>query len=892
MTRCLSIFTICSIAAFAQGLRNPGFEEGDPGTLGPGWFGPRSINGYTVSRTASSPRSGTFCAEIAWTGAQDPKVFGNVMQSFDATPYRGKKVRFRAAVKLGAAAPGDHAQLWMRVDRTDKSMGFFDNMNDRPITAASWTEFEINGELDETADRINIGLMLFGKGKAWLDDVTFEVTGETPTQPPYTPSAGAAFDRLTEASKLWVYVKYFHPRVTAPGVDWDQAFMDAAPAILESKNDDEYAAALGRMLEPLHDPSTRVVNPRKEFDNGNQFDFDPAATDVLVVGKKHGSSQESRTAHDALRAKLATVKAAVFDLRGQSGFAQYEGLLAGADDVAFPAQRKRVHDGYASQNSGGYQGYHSSWVIEEGAIFKKTDGAHVPTVFLVNRQTMIPQLAVALQTSGDAAIVSEGGAEDAPNDAQFVTGHFYQMAAFGVIVRTSDNVYPDGTTGLSPNVILNQTGDQALQAAIDIARSGKWPQPLPRRKPARIPAVYTERTYGARDYPSTQLRMLAAARIWGVFNYFHPYKDLYGEDWDAVLADFLPRMAAAKDAREYNLEVARMVAHTHDTHCYVSSAALNAARGNAPAGLTVRWIEHQPVVTKVVDDTLHDKVHPGDVVTKIDGEPVARRIDWLSPTIAASTPQSLMARVMEMLLSGNYGVRTTVGFRGPDAVEHDVEVGHDPAFFSKLAPSRNGETFRLLNPKVGYVDLERLPNAQVDAMFDAFQNTEAIIMDMRGYPQGTAWSIAPRLAVKPALLNAQIRTNVVSAYGENAIRSELGGQRIPVADKPRYTGKTIMLIDERAISQSEHSGLMYKTANGTVFIGSGTTGANGDITGFTAPGGIRIPFSGHDIRWPDGKQLQRVGLVPDIEVHPTIAGIRDGRDEVLERALQYLKEGK
>ena len=41
--------------------------------------------------------------------------------------------------------------------------------------------------------------------------------------------------------------------------------------------------------------------------------------------------------------------------------------------------------------------------------------------------------------------------------------------------------------------------------------------------------------------------------------------------------------------------------------------------------------------------------------------------------------------------------------------------------------------------------------------------------------------------------------------------------------KPRYAGRTVMLIDENAISQSEHSGLFYKTANGTTFVGSPET---------------------------------------------------------------------
>jgi C-terminal processing protease CtpA/Prc len=98
-----------------------------------------------------------------------------------------------------------------------------------------------------------------------------------------------------------------------------------------------------------------------------------------------------------------------------------------------------------------------------------------------------------------------------------------------------------------------------------------------------------------------------------------------------------------------------------------------------------------------------------------------------------------------------------------------------------------------------------------------------------------------------------------------------------------------MLIDERAISQSEHSGLMYRVANGTQFVGQPTTGANGDLSAMRLPGGILVTFSGQDIRWPDGRQLQRVGLQPDFSVAPTIQGKRAGRDEVLEQAIAVVR---
>lgn len=91
------------------------------------------------------------------------------------------------------------------------------------------------------------------------------------------------------------------------------------------------------------------------------------------------------------------------------------------------------------------------------------------------------------------------------------------------------------------------------------------------------------------------------------------------------------------------------------------------------------------------------------------------------------------------------------------------------------------------------------------------------------------------------------------------------------------------------MSQAEHTGLFFEAANGTVFIGTPTAGANGDITNVVVPGGATMYFSGHDVRHADGRQLQRVGLQPTVRVEPTIAGIRAGRDEVLDAALRYLQ---
>jgi len=215
--------------------------------------------------------------------------------------------------------------------------------------------------------------------------------------------------------------------------------------------------------------------------------------------------------------------------------------------------------------------------------------------------------------------------------------------------------------------------------------------------------------------------------------------------------------------------------------------------------------------------------------------------------------------------------------------------------FHQAYEERTGEIIRRLPGDIGYVDLNRLSTSQVDEMFERFRDTRAIILDGRGSPRNTAWDIAPRLTEKVSPPAALFQRPVPCFPADP--RTEISGQTLiyrfvqalPPTDKWRYKGKTVMLIDERTLSQGEHTGLFFEVANGTKFVGSATSGADGDVTNLVVPGGIVIYFTGQAVRHADGRQLQRIGLIPDIEARPTIRGIQAGRDEVLEKAVQYLQ---
>ncbi len=51
-------------------------------------------------------------------------------------------------------------------------------------------------------------------------------------------------------------------------------------------------------------------------------------------------------------------------------------------------------------------------------------------------------------------------------------------------------------------------------------------------------------------------------------------------------------------------------------------------------------------------------------------------------------------------------------------------------------------------------------------------------------------------------------------------------------------------------------------------------------------------ISGIGIYYPDGKETQRIGIIPDLEISPTIAGVRAGKDELLDKAIEIISRAK
>jgi hypothetical protein len=534
------------------------------------------------------------------------------------------------------------------------------------------------------------------------------------------------------------------------------------------------------------------------------------------------------------------------------------------------ALRVVEHRGYRAQRGKAWGGYSTRWSTHLPRAYSAAPGAPARVVFVGDADSGVPDLAWAMQGSGDAAIVACGRAEigGLASKVHLPGGHVAHLRR----AEPCAPLRPD--TELAPDA----TDDEVMAAALRAAHEAPTP-PRAIESPPDRDAWRADRTYPEEAHPSRELRVLALVRFYNVLRYFYPYLPLLDVPWDDVFREFLPRFERAEDARAYASAIAELAARVPDGHVRVSGgAALDPLLRGAPADARVRMIERLPVVTEVAAG----EARVGDVIVSVDGEDMDARLARLRRVVPAANETWRAFHAANRALAGDPAAPARLVVRGADGEVREAAV---PRTGAPIA--RTGPIWRMIEGTIGYVDLARLEHGEVDAMFEALGGAHAIVFDGRGYPRGTAWAIAPRINTNGARHGAQFFQPLVLGDGDDGAQTTFL-QEIPGTRETLYRGRTVMLVDERTMSQGEHTGLFFAAANGTTFVGSQTSGSNGDVTWLTLPGDYAVSFSGHDVRHADGRRLQRVGLVPHVEARPTLAGIRAGRDEVLERALEVL----
>lgn len=412
---------------------------------------------------------------------------------------------------------------------------------------------------------------------------------------------------------------------------------------------------------------------------------------------------------------------------------------------------------------------------------------------------------------------------------------------------------------------------------------------------ARNPQFRNEKGYGEVQSIDWGYRFLALARYWNIVEYWFPYRNLISADWDAVLQEFIVRFYDADDRRRYQLELMAMIARTEDGHANLWSAI-----GERPPGGTAK----PPFVLRIVEGKVFvgrrlalvegaeisyapdECLRYGDLLLEVDETPVAELMTAWAPYYGASNAISRDDAMVKHLLQGDDDIVSVVVERNGEqfsveclTLPLDRIVSGDGA-----SHDRDGVTLQLLSQDIAYLKLSTFDEAKVDNYLAAADGTRGMIIDIRGYPASFAvFTLGQHLVSEPTPF-ARFTTGDLTQPGTFHWTKPLSLSPA----KPTYDGRIIILVDEKSFSQAEYTAMAFRAVPDAVVVGSRTAGADGNVSQIPLPGGYSTAISGIGVFYPDKTPTQKVGIVPDIEVRPTIDGLREHRDEVLEAAIREI----
>ena len=408
------------------------------------------------------------------------------------------------------------------------------------------------------------------------------------------------------------------------------------------------------------------------------------------------------------------------------------------------------------------------------------------------------------------------------------------------------------------------------------------------------PEFKNEAIYEDMPYPDAGFRLLSIFRYWNIINYYFPYKHLTDKDWDTCWAEYIQKFINAKNELEYELAAIQIIGDIKDTHANLwgGNNKIQEQRGDYYAPIHVKFIENK----LVVDDLFNEQKNKinglkiGDIITHINGKHTDEVVKDMNPYYPASNqPTRLRDISFNILRSKENSIELKIERTGKTSdLKLDLYKKDNIEGYYSWYKKRTEKSFKKLNNNIGYVTLQNITNEDVDSIKEEFQNLKGIIVDIRNYPSTFVLFELGNFLINNRTDFVKFTRGNLNNPGEFKSKD---GYKVGLSKSWSYKGqKVIALVNEISQSQAEYSAMAFRAGDKTTIIGSTTAGADGNISAILLPGGLKTAISGIGILYPDGSETQRIGIVPDIEVKPTIEGIKNGRDEVLEKAIQLIEK--
>ena len=407
------------------------------------------------------------------------------------------------------------------------------------------------------------------------------------------------------------------------------------------------------------------------------------------------------------------------------------------------------------------------------------------------------------------------------------------------------------------------------------------------------------------------------------------------------------QLAVLQLAAETNDTHARLLMGSNETgflkgtrYAPLRTKEIDSWRGKRYAPFQVRFIENKLTVIDYFKPEMKETtgLEIGDYITHVNGKEIEYIIDSIKLYYPASNEAARRYYMAtDLVRSNNNSIHIVYSSSGTTKQKELTMYERSDLNMDEPTSRLSYDSIRVDTDStfIGYITLETIKDTEIPHIKESFKNAEGIIIDIRNYPAARVdHSLGEFFTSKrkpfeksttvnldnPGEFNFSRNVSFLNFYAENPSGLNDSGKPKPGSStnpgeftfmpplsneaenrdslndyktyksENYFQGKLVVLVNEATISLAELTAMAFRAGDNTVIMGSQTQGADGNVSLIPLPGGIKAGITGLGVYYPDGRGTQRIGIVPDIEVKPTIQGIREGRDELLEKAIELIQK--
>jgi C-terminal processing protease CtpA/Prc len=889
---------------------NLDFEIGEVGLLPKGWIVPSYAEklGYKAYTTNIEPKTGKQCLELFREGEYIEDIYGSVMQSIDASAFRGKKIRIRAAIKAEIHSPKGSAHLWVRERfKDDDQVGLFEFMAQNPIVLREWKYYEIEGWISNEALYLNYGLLLFGNGKAWLDDVSIEIldSSEVHIDKP-APLSTQQTMALIDFAKVYGVIRYFYPSDQAKKTNWDNFAFYGVKSILNSNKEIPSHQLIEQLFKPVA-PLLKIAPKNEEKINFHRPKN--ALNNVLISQVHYGLpfySNNPLIRSEVINHYIPTRK--------------YQGIVEQIINVS-EICNKTID--FSIHARGKLIGLPSKvlLVLRFDNIENKIIDSKIKEIdtldfskwqnFKISSQipsnTVFLRIALILVGEGDiyfddAKLSIEGDKENLLKNPSFESEKDTRLV-FGwkLIEQSEQNGYLAKIVKTSPldgekslllksdtetmitlpeenstyTVELNDGYSAIVPLTLFVDSLGTLPH-------SNIDTLIKEighPTFAVKDRIS---RIATAIILWNLIQHFSIFLH---NDWkaEAILEQVLQKTATDSSLIDFSATLETMLHFVADNQVRIWHKDLEKYTYTV---LPFQWTEHNGkiIITDIGKDI--SNIERGDEVIEVNGRSIQNVIDSVSLFLSYSNPEwKYLKSLAYIRYNFSPKIILTIKKVSGKLLKVELESTATPTNFIETRP----EAITRLTDNILYFDLTRIQDKELKEKLDSLKPTDYYIFDLRGFVIASEHFLTYFMDSKahsPQWLLPVFTFPNRAKISWNKVISEIYGKAL-IQPKGIY-----FLIDERTVGVGEIIASIVREFKIGKLVGRSTGGSPSEIATFSIPCGFNLAWSFLKVIDYNGKEIYKNGLLPHIPVKKALNkdNIDVSQDLILLKAIELTKK--